>query len=86
VSETKTVACESCGARIEEGAEECPECGNAPGDVVRNAGVIMVFVGGAATTVSVPAGIGIVGVGVVVAAVGRLKKFEASDWNLNLSK
>lgn len=86
MSQTETAPCKSCGARIEEGTEECPECGNSPGDVVRNVGVVMVFVGGAATTVSIPAGVGIIGVGVVVAAVGRLKTFEASEWDLNLSK
>jgi hypothetical protein len=46
----------------------------------------MVFVGGAATTVSIPAGVGIIGLGVVVAAVGRLRTFEASEWDLNLSE
>lgn len=85
MSETETVACKSCGARIEEGAENCPECGNSPGDFVMRAGVLIVFVGGAATTVSIPTGIGIIGVGVVVAATGRLRTFEASEWDLRLS-
>jgi hypothetical protein len=84
VSETETVPCKSCGARIEDGAEKCPECGNAPSDIIRNAGVVTVFVGGAATTVNVQAGIGIIAVGVVIAAVGRLGTFEASDWDLRL--
>ena len=85
MSETETVPCKSCGARIQEGTEECPECGNSPGDVVMKAGVVMVFVGGAATTVSILAGAAVVGIGVVVAAIGRLRTFEASDWDLNIS-
>ena len=84
MSKTETVPCKSCGARIEDGAEKCPECGNAPGDIIRNAGVVTVFVGGAATTVNVQAGVGIIAIGVVVAAIGRLGTFEASDWDLRL--
>ena len=85
MSKTETASCESCGASIEAGAEECPECGNSPGDVVRNAGVLVVFVGGATTTVNIPAGAAIVALGVVVAAVGRIKTFEVSEWDLNIS-
>ena len=85
VSETETVSCKSCGTQIEKGTEECPECGNAPGDMVANIGVGIVFVGGAATTVSIPAGVAIVAAGVAVAAVGRFRTFEASDWDLKLN-
>lgn len=77
-------SCEACDARIEAGAEECPECGNAPGDAIANVGVVTVLVGGMMTTVNIPAGIGIGAVGVAVAAVGRLMTFEASEWDFSL--
>ncbi|MDZ7687625.1 MAG: hypothetical protein U5J64_02685 [Halobacteriales archaeon] len=84
-TETETARCEACGARIAAGTEECPECGNAPGDFVTNVGVGIVFVGGAATTVSIPAGVAIVAVGVIVAGLGRFRTFEASEWDLKLN-
>lgn len=82
--EKETASCESCEARIEPGTEQCPECGNSPGDAIASVGVAIAFVGGMSTVINVPAGVGVAAVGIAIAAVGRFGTFEASEWDMAL--